>query len=565
MRIFSLISVFFLSLMLAGCGDAAEEVSEPTAVRPTIAVTTTVTTLGPDSVYAVVPASAVSSNAANVSPTRSGVMQQVLVSIGQKVTSNQILGYLDPAGSSGEASAQLAESKAAASSASASATYTATVQQQTIAASEQSLSSALSGVEAAKARAESALAGSESAIRSACDAAWVGLDQGQEEIKDTNTVLDQLFGITTKYEHIADSIASSLGANSPGSRGAAEASSLVAYNAFTDWEAAHTSTADCPTDTELSSFIAVLKDMQSALSQADTALQFSVASGSFPQSDIDSYETKIEAAYATTIARRSNLEATRTSLAAAITQDAAVRAENAANISQAEASVAAAQADLIATKANAEKAISQANASLEQANANVQRTISSTGRLAIRAPFAGRVADVLVDAGEPASTGQVLFVIAGDDTVDIEAFVSEKLWRLLSVGKEVNGTSFFGDTFKATLRERAPTASSTSQSFKVIFEVTEGAVVPGGTVTLRLPSTSLDAVTRLPAEAATVQPNGGYAVFSVGEGGVVSQIPVQLAARDGEDLLLTGIPNATTVVVQGALRLIEGDTVSVYE
>lgn len=201
-------------------------------------------------------------------------------------------------------------------------------------------------------------------------------------------------------------------------------------------------------------------------------------------------------------------------------------------------------------------------------------------RTEIRAPFAGRVTEVLLVAGAHLDPAQQLLTLSDFDTLVVRLYLPERDVVGLAPGQRarVRPESEIGEALPGRIREISPVVDPTTGTVKVTVEVPSPRRAPSGAATVRPGSFARvvietgrreDAV--LAPKRAVIQSGGDAHVFVVEDGRAIRRavaLGVELDAPGGALVeLVTGdedriLPGAR-LVVAGMGSLTPGDPVEV--
>ncbi|QQE11051.1 efflux RND transporter periplasmic adaptor subunit [Planctomycetota bacterium] len=207
-------------------------------------------------------------------------------------------------------------------------------------------------------------------------------------------------------------------------------------------------------------------------------------------------------------------------------------------------------------------------ADLESSRAAVERAKEQLGRLTIIAPFDGLVVKQMTEEGQWVSPGGSIAEIISDGKVDAKVNVPERYINQISVGDQVNVViDALGTITKGEVLSVTPMGSNTSRTFpvKVRLDDMEGKLLPGMSVTARLPIGEKNSQVVVPRDAVMYTMQGPVVWIAApnpaGEGmpiglpvyvrelfGVNGQVVIQTAKPDAAGMLNDG----TQVIVMGA-------------
>ncbi len=127
--------------------------------------------------------------------------------------------------------------------------------------------------------------------------------------------------------------------------------------------------------------------------------------------------------------------------------------------------------------------MARAQSGLDQAEVAVEEAELDLARTRVRAPFAGRVADLRVVEGSYVRPGDELFTVVALDPIKVEANVLEKDLSLLAEGRSarITFTALPGESFSARIEAINPKVDPESGSARVTLHVRnrDGRVRPG--------------------------------------------------------------------------------------
>lgn len=127
--------------------------------------------------------------------------------------------------------------------------------------------------------------------------------------------------------------------------------------------------------------------------------------------------------------------------------------------------------------------VARARSGLDQAEVALRRARLDLARTRVASPFAGRVADVQVVAGEFVRAGDPLLTVSDVDPIRVEAQVLETEVGYLQAGgaAEVTFAAWPGEPFRGTIRTINPLVEGESRVVRVTVEVPNpgGRILPG--------------------------------------------------------------------------------------
>lgn len=203
------------------------------------------------------------------------------------------------------------------------------------------------------------------------------------------------------------------------------------------------------------------------------------------------------------------------------------------------------------------------------AQAGVQGNQAAYASLAATA--AGVITGIDADVGTVLAVGAPVLRLAHDGARDAVFSVPEDQQGALRalVGRQgALRVRAWGATAwqPATVRELAAAADPTTRTYAVRASLDGSAWQLGQTLTVRIEQPRVEGVVRLPL-AAVMQHQGGSAVWVVDPARMAVQVqPVQVAAADGNSLVVVaGLRPGQVVVTAGVHALAEGQTVKFFD
>jgi membrane fusion protein, multidrug efflux system len=241
-----------------------------------------------------------------------------------------------------------------------------------------------------------------------------------------------------------------------------------------------------------------------------------------------------------------------------------------AQVAQAQAVVTQKQTELEAKRAlimtgtlprlqlvDLEAQLKAAQAALAAAEAERERGI-------VRAPWAGVVQDISVEVGQAAFSfaGRELVILVAPDPMLAIAEVAERKLAGIKVGEKADVRLVTGESATGRVRFVAKSASQTTRTYRVEIELpnADGMIPDGITAEVIVPQAPVLA-TRLPRSALTFSSGGELGVRTVDADGSVEFVPITVVEDEQAVMWVTGIANASRVIVQGQDFVREGQKV----
>jgi RND family efflux transporter MFP subunit len=210
----------------------------------------------------------------------------------------------------------------------------------------------------------------------------------------------------------------------------------------------------------------------------------------------------------------------------------------------------------------AESRLAMAEQELEQARVARDRARLELARTAIRAPFAGQVAERLRMTGEFVAAGEPLVRLV--DTRSVEVVARAPLAAAASLARG-QGVRVLGDEreVRSQIRSVVPVGDERSRMLEVRVALAQDAWPIGAAVRVELRSGPTRAAVTVPRDA-IVQRQGEAYVFRVGAGDRAERVSVKAGAgRVDRVEVVGGIAAGDRIVVRGAERLQPGQRVAI--
>jgi HlyD family secretion protein len=255
-------------------------------------------------------------------------------------------------------------------------------------------------------------------------------------------------------------------------------------------------------------------------------------------------------------------------LRADIAQQRAAVAQQRVAVEQAEAQAARVRgleaSGVLSAEAIAERALTarSARAQLAQAQAQLDAQTVRAALMIVRAPVGGRVLDRTARPGDVASTATVLFRLARDGEVELNAEIPEQSLKLVRIGDAAAVT--LADGTQVTGRVRLVGAEIDAQTrlgrARILLPVRDS-IRPGGFARATLQPVTTAART-VPATA-LLYGAGGASVTTIDRANAVRRVPVRIGRRGGALVeLVEGPPIGTRVLVGAQGFVLDGDVVA---
>jgi multidrug efflux system membrane fusion protein len=213
-----------------------------------------------------------------------------------------------------------------------------------------------------------------------------------------------------------------------------------------------------------------------------------------------------------------------------------------------------------------ETQVTNARSARDAAAAELARAQAALDRLDLRAPFAGVVDSLEVEASEWVQTGAPVATILALDPILIRAEVSEVDLPAIAPGAPAALRLATGEARQGTVRLVAREASAQTRTFpvEIVLPNPGMALSAGMTADVVLKAAPVRAVV-VPRSVITLSDKGGLGVRVLGADDVVAFAPVTILDDTPEGLVVTGIPDNVRVITSGQDLVADGETVAAVE
>lgn len=202
-------------------------------------------------------------------------------------------------------------------------------------------------------------------------------------------------------------------------------------------------------------------------------------------------------------------------------------------------------------------------AALESASAALTQSRQLNLESALRAPFAGRIEAVLLEAGEFAQPGQVVLQLTGAGETEVEVGVPPHLLATMHVGQSVPVRhSLSGREFSGVITESGAASSGATALYPLVVRLGDPSVRGGEALEVGIARVA-DSSLSVPLNA-VMRSADGLTVFRV-EGERARRVSVQIDQVLGQQAILKGntLSSGDQIVYAGLSRLADGDVVDV--
>lgn len=213
-----------------------------------------------------------------------------------------------------------------------------------------------------------------------------------------------------------------------------------------------------------------------------------------------------------------------------------------------------------ATRDQAASSRDQDAAALAQAQAVLGQSQYASDHGEIRAPFPGRVAQRLINAGEYATPGKDIVRLVDTGNIEVSAQAPIDSVRFLQEGMQL--TAVIEDRPVATtVRAIVPVGDIASRTIEVRLTLPSGAALVGDAAKVLIPSAQPRQVIAVPRDALVIREDNTY-VFKVDKKDQAQRVAVETGSEDGPMVEVRGpVAAGERVIVRGAERLETGQKV----
>lgn len=212
----------------------------------------------------------------------------------------------------------------------------------------------------------------------------------------------------------------------------------------------------------------------------------------------------------------------------------------------------------------AESRLAMAEQELEQARVARDRARLELARTAIRAPFAGQVAERLRTIGEFVAVGEPLVRLVDTRSVEVVARAPLAAAASLARGQSVRVLDDAREV-RSQIRSIVPVGDERSRMLEVRVALAPDAWPIGAAVRVELQNGPTRKAVTVPRDAVVLRKGEAY-VFRVGAGDKAERVSVTTGAgREGRVEVAGDIAAGDRIVVRGAERLQPGQSVAIKD
>ncbi len=209
-------------------------------------------------------------------------------------------------------------------------------------------------------------------------------------------------------------------------------------------------------------------------------------------------------------------------------------------------------------------ALKSINSAIDNARANLAQTERLRSESELRAPFAGRIEQVLLEPGEFAQPGQPVLRMSAVDGLEVEVQVPPRFLAGISLGEALtvwNGLT--GASYEGIISEIGEGSSGSSALYPLVVSLQRTDLRSGEALEVGVPQLRNNALT-IPLNA-IMRSAQGLTVFRVNNTEHVERVTVEVQRITGDQVELRPglLQTGDRIVYSGLSRLAEGDAVTV--
>ncbi len=205
--------------------------------------------------------------------------------------------------------------------------------------------------------------------------------------------------------------------------------------------------------------------------------------------------------------------------------------------------------------------VAQARATLAAAEAQVVETEEALRDARIVAPFAGRIENLSLDAGEFVSAGAEVGRIVDNRPLTVALQVPQQALNQVRNGQIAQIAFITGETREGTVSFVGTSASTDTRTFLAEIDVpnADGAIPAGISAEIRIPTGEANAHFISPS-IVSLSPSGEIGVKVV-EDGLVRFHTIEIARAEIDGIWVTGLPDTVELITVGQGFVRDGEAV----
>lgn len=222
------------------------------------------------------------------------------------------------------------------------------------------------------------------------------------------------------------------------------------------------------------------------------------------------------------------------------------------------------QKRLLRQKLTSKASEAQALADYEAAKAGASLAKKQFESTEVKAPFNGVVEKIYVEHGDFVQPGQLLADIFDYNPIVVMGDLSELEINYVHYGAKVDVKLATGEEVEGIVSYVAQVSDPLSRTFEVEVEIPNNnkTLRAGVTAELEFHAGEIDA-TKIPASIININAEGKLGVKVVDNNNIVDFIPVEVVKAETNEMWVSGLQDATQVIVRGYGFVDEGETVQI--
>ena len=206
--------------------------------------------------------------------------------------------------------------------------------------------------------------------------------------------------------------------------------------------------------------------------------------------------------------------------------------------------------------------VSEARAALAAAEAQVTSAEQGLADLTIRAPFAGRIETLDLDAGEFVSAGEEVGRIVDNRPLTIQIQIPQQELQRIEAGQSAEVVFITGQTREGTVTFVGTAAADSTRTFLAEVEVAneDGEIPAGVSAEVTIPTGQAEAHF-VSASIVSLDTDGTLGVKTV-EDDTVRFHPVEIAKAELSGIWVTGLPDDAQIITIGQGFVQDGEAVN---
>ena len=211
-----------------------------------------------------------------------------------------------------------------------------------------------------------------------------------------------------------------------------------------------------------------------------------------------------------------------------------------------------------------QSAVAAAEANLEAARATLARVEIQIKNTRLRAPFAGRLDQRMVEIGDYVSNGSAIGQILQEDPILIVGYVTQHERHQVEVGATGRARLITGETREGRIRYVSSLSEDTTRTFRVELEVPnpDAAMLSGISAEILIP-VAPEAAHRLSPALLALDEQGRLGIKTVNDDSRVEFHPTDILRSEADGVWVSGLPDPVRVITVGQGFVRPGQRVNV--